>query len=250
VTSALNPTEPARTRNRGSRRPAAVLGGLAAVLLLVTACGTSSPAASSTSAASSRTTAASAAPGTINCSYEPGGSAAKEVELPAENEPTLGSATAAIALTGGTIDIELDRATAPCTVGSFVHLAESGYYDDTPCHRLTKSAGLSVLQCGDPSGSGGGGPGYTYADETNPDMVYPAGTVAMANAGPDTNGSQFFLVYEDSTLPPDYTVFGEMTGGLDVLRAIAAKGIAGSGQMTKPVDPITISTITITDGPG
>ena len=156
-------------------------------------------------------------------------------------------ATAAINLTGGTIDIELDRATAPCTVGSFVHLAESGYYDDTPCHRLTKSAALSVLQCGDPSGTGGGGPGYTYADETNPEMVYPAGTVAMANAGPDTNGSQFFLVYEDSTLPPDYTVFGQLTGGLDVLRAIAAKGIVRSGQMTKPVDPITISTVTIED---
>jgi peptidyl-prolyl cis-trans isomerase B (cyclophilin B) len=219
---------------------------LAVVLVLTAACGTSRPAASS-NAAGSRTAAPSAAPGTVNCSYEPGGSAAKDVDLPPENEPAVGPATAAINLTGGTITIELDRATAPCTVGSFVHLAESGYYDDTPCHRLTKSAGLSVLQCGDPSGSGGGGPGYTYADETNPDMVYPAGTVAMANAGPDTNGSQFFLVYQDSRLPPDYTVFGRMTSGVDVLRAIAAKGTTGSGQMTKPVDPVTISTVTTTD---
>jgi len=244
VTSAFNPTAPAKTRER---RSAAVIGGLAAVLLLITACGTSSSAAPSTSAASSKSAAASAAPGTVNCNYEPGGTAAKDVELPPENEPNIGPATAAINLTGGTVTIELDRATAPCTVGSFVHLAESGYYNDTPCHRLTKSSGLSVLQCGDPSGTGGGGPGYTYADETKPDMLYPAGTVAMANAGPDTNGSQFFLVYEDSTLPPDYTVFGEMTGGLDVLRAIAAKGISGSGQMTTPVDPITISTIAVTD---
>jgi peptidyl-prolyl cis-trans isomerase B (cyclophilin B) len=243
----LNPAAPAKTRRRGTPRAVAALGLIAAVLLLAAACATPTPAASSPNAASNRSTAPSAAPGTINCSYEPGGSAAKDVALPAENEPDVGTATAAINLTGGTIDIELDRATAPCTVGSFTHLAESGYYDDTPCHRLTKSAGLSVLQCGDPSGTGGGGPGYTYADETNADMVYPAGTVAMANAGPDTNGSQFFLVYEDSTLPPDYTVFGEMTGGLEVLRAIAAKGTTGSGQMTKPMDPITISTVTVAD---
>ncbi|MET0965897.1 MAG: peptidylprolyl isomerase [Nakamurella sp.] len=233
------------TGNRGRRRAGAAIA-LAAVLVLSTGCATSTPAASSATAGS-RSAAASAAPGTVNCSYEPGGNAAKDVELPPENEPSVGPATAAINLTGGTIDIDLDRATAPCTVGSFVHLAESGYYDDTPCHRLTKAASLSVLQCGDPSGTGGGGPGYTYADETNPEMVYPAGTVAMANAGPDTNGSQFFLVYEDSTLPPDYTVFGKMTGGLDVLRAIAAKGTTGSGQMTKPVDAITISTVTIED---
>jgi peptidyl-prolyl cis-trans isomerase B (cyclophilin B) len=242
----INRLDSSSTGTRGRRREGAAIA-LAAVLVLSTACATSTPAASSAGTAGSRSAAASAAPGTVNCSYEPGGSAARDVELPPENEPSVGPATAAINLTGGTIDIDLDRAAAPCTVGSFVHLAESGYYDDSPCHRLTKSAGLSVLQCGDPSGTGGGGPGYTYADETNPEMVYPAGTVAMANAGPDTNGSQFFLVYEDSTLPPDYTVFGQLTGGLEVLRAIAAKGTAGSGQMTKPVDAITISTVTIED---
>ena len=233
------------TGNRGRRRGGAAIA-LAAVLVLSTGCATSTPAASSATAGS-RSAAASAAPGTVNCSYEPGGSAARDVELPPENEPSVGPATAAINLTGGTIDIELDRATAPCTVGSFVHLAEAGYYDDTPCHRLTKAASLSVLQCGDPSGTGGGGPGYTYADETNPEMVYPAGTVAMANAGPETNGSQFFLVYEDSTLPPDYTVFGQLTGGLDVLREIAGKGTSGGGKDGAPIDPITISTVTIED---
>ncbi|MET0865257.1 MAG: peptidylprolyl isomerase, partial [Nakamurella sp.] len=220
----------AKTRRSRSRRLTPVLGSIAALLLFITACGSATPGSSSTSAAGSRSTAASAAPGTVNCYYEPGGSAAREVDLPPTNEPSIGPATAAINLTGGTIDIELDRATAPCTVGSFVHLAESGYYNDTPCHRLTKSAGLSVLQCGDPSGSGGGGPGYTYADETNPEMVYPAGTVAMANAGPDTNGSQFFLVYADSQLPPDYTVFGTITTGLDVLTGIASKGTSSGGR--------------------
>ena len=128
-----------------------------------------------------------------------------------------------------------------------MHLAQSGYYNDTPCHRLTKAGSLSVLQCGDPSGTGGGGPGYTFADETNPDMVYPAGTVAMANGGPDTNGSQFFLVYADSQLSPDYTVFGTITQGLDVLTGIAAKGTANGGKDGKPVDPVTISTVTVTD---
>lgn len=229
-------------------RNAAVAALALATLLTTAGCAASaSSSASSVSAAGSRSAAASAPAGTVNCNYEPGGTAAKQVDLPPENEPSVGPATAAINLTGGTVTVELDRVTAPCTVGSFVHLAESGYYNDTPCHRLTKASSLSVLQCGDPSGTGGGGPGYTYADETKPDMLYPAGTVAMANAGPDTNGSQFFLVYEDSTLPPDYTVFGKMTGGLDVLRAIAAKGTTGSGQLTKPVDPITISTVTVTD---
>jgi peptidyl-prolyl cis-trans isomerase B (cyclophilin B) len=112
---------------------------------------------------------------------------------------------------------------------------------------MTASTSLSVLQCGDPSGTGGGGPGYTYADETQPDMVYPAGTLAMANAGPDTNGSQFFLVYEDSALPPDYTVFGTVTQGLDVLQGIAAKGISGGGTDGAPVEPVTISGVTVTD---
>jgi peptidyl-prolyl cis-trans isomerase B (cyclophilin B) len=224
--------------------------GLLAVAMLVgvTACGSSSSgtAASSTTRASTAAGSPSAAPaGFVNCEYTPGGKTAKQVGLPDAQEPTTGNATATIALGQGPVTIELDRATTPCTVGSFVHLAEAGYFDNTPCHRLTGSSTLSVLQCGDPSGTGSGGPGYTYADETTPSMTYPAGTVAMANAGPDTNGSQFFLVYEDSTLPPDYTVFGTMTGGLDVIQGIAAKGITGSGNATKPVEPVTISTVTV-----
>lgn len=208
--------------------------------LLLTACRSTAPAA---------TPAPTSVPaGSVACTYTPTTRpAAKEVDLPPPVEPNTGTATAEIALTGGTVAIELDRATAPCTVGSFVHLAQSGYYDDTPCHRLTAASSLSVLQCGDPSGTGSGGPGYSYADETNADMVYPAGTVAMANAGPNTNGSQFFLVYADSTLPPDYTVFGTITSGLDVLTGIAARGITASGNATAPVQPVTISAITVTD---
>ena len=104
---------------------------------------------------------------------------------------------------------------------------------------------LSVLQCGDPSGTGSGGPGYTYADETTPDMTYPAGTVAMANAGPDTNGSQFFLVYEDSTPAAGLHGVRHHHRRTDVIQGIAAKGITGSGNATKPVEPVTISTVTV-----
>lgn len=213
-------------------------GLLACILLFTAACGTSTPAAPAVTA--------TAPAGSVVCSYVPSSRpAAKQVDLPPAVEPATGIATATIELTGGAVQVELDPLTAPCTVGSFVHLAESGYFDDTPCHRLTAAASLSVLQCGDPSGTGSGGPGYTYADETNPDMVYPAGTLAMANAGPNTNGSQFFLVYADSTLPPDYTVFGSITDGLDVITDIAAQGITGSGNATAPVQPVTISSVTV-----
>lgn len=214
---------------------------LGAIALLTTACGSqSTPAASSTQAAP-------AAPaGSVNCSYVPSPrAAAKDVSVPPTVEPATGSATATMELTGGSVQLELDRQAAPCTVGSFVHLSQAGYYDNTPCHRLTSSPSLSVLQCGDPSGTGGGGPGYSYADETDPEMTYPAGTVAMANAGPNTNGSQFFLVYADSTLPPNYTVFGTITEGLEVIEGIAAKGTTSGGPDGTPVDPVTISAVTV-----
>jgi peptidyl-prolyl cis-trans isomerase B (cyclophilin B) len=126
----------------------------------------------------------------------------------------------------GDLTLELDADAAPCTVNSFGSLTRNGYYDNTPCHRLT-TTGIFVLQCGDPSGSGTGGPGYRYGDENLPTgqhPAYPRGTVAMANAGPSTNGSQFFLVYKDSEIDPNYTVFGTITSGLDVLDKIADGG--------------------------
>lgn len=219
-----------------------VLGAISVVVIGfgLAACGSSTPTPTAAG------TTASAPAGSVSCSYIPSArGAAKDVGQPPAVEPATGSSTATMELTGGSLTIELDRATAPCTVGSFAFLSEAGYYDDTPCHRLTSAPSLSVLQCGDPSGTGSGGPGYSYADETNPDMVYPAGTVAMANAGPDTNGSQFFLVYANSSLPPDYTVFGTITQGLDVLTGIAAKGTTGGGRDGAPADPVTISSVTI-----
>ena len=114
-----------------------------------------------------------------------------------------------IGTTVGDLEATLDREKTPCTVNSFVSLAEQGYFDDVKCHRMT-TAGIFVLQCGDPSGTGSGGPGYSFGDELDGTETYGAGTLAMANAGPDTNGSQFFIVYADSELPPAYAVFGHV----------------------------------------
>ena len=130
-----------------------------------------------------------------------------------------------------TVDFTARQALTPCTINSFAHLATTRFYDGSPCHRLT-TQGIFVLQCGDPSGTGSGGPGYAYDEEHLAGSTYPAGTLAMANAGPGTTGSQLFLVYRDTELDPNYTVFGRVTEGLDVVEAVAAAGAqpAGDGQ--------------------
>ena len=166
--------------------------------------------------------------------------------------------SASMATNQGNIGLQLDNGKAPCTVNSFASLAEQGYFNDTPCHRLTTTEGLSVLQCGDPTGEGTGGPGYQFANEypTNqyqPDdpalqepVVYPRGTLAMANAGPGTNGSQFFLVYRDSQLPPNYTVFGTIDEtGLATLDKIAEAGVTGGGQDGKPTLDVQVKSIAL-----
>ncbi|MBE1876754.1 peptidylprolyl isomerase [Myceligenerans pegani] len=145
------------------------------------------------------------------------------------------------------ITLELDGAAAPQAVASFVTLAGEGYFDGTGCHRLTTS-GIYVLQCGDPTFTGTGGPGYEFGPIENApeDDVYPAGTVAMARQGGngESMGSQFFLVYEDSQIPSDeaggYTVFGEITSGLDVVRAVADEGVADGATDGEPAGPVTI----------
>jgi len=123
----------------------------------------------------------------------------------------------------GTIKIRMLTSDAPCTVNSFRFLASKKYFDNSHCHRLT-TKGIFVLQCGDPFGTGSGGPGYMYQDENLAGATYGAGTVAMANAGPDTNGSQFFITYKDTTLKPLYTPFGVVVSGLDIVRKVAAYG--------------------------
>ncbi|MCP9272885.1 peptidylprolyl isomerase [Mycolicibacterium arenosum] len=156
----------------------------------------------------------------------------------------------------GPIGLQLDNAKAPCTVNNFASLSQQGFFDATTCHRLTTSESLGVLQCGDPTGSGTGGPGYQFPNEypTNQyrladpalkePVLYPRGTLAMANAGPGTNGSQFFLVYADSQLPPSYTVFGSIdTTGLGLLDKVAAAGVKGGGDDGPPNLAVTIDQV-------
>ena len=134
--------------------------------------------------------------------------------------------------TQGTITVRMLTAKAPCTTFSFRFLASGGYFSKTHCHRLTVQR-IYVLQCGDPTGTGSGAPGYSFNDENLAGATYPAGTVAMANAGPDTNGSQFFFTWKDTTLAPNYTPFGTVISGMDVLQKIAA---AGDDSQNNPGD--------------
>jgi peptidyl-prolyl cis-trans isomerase B (cyclophilin B) len=187
----------------------------------------------------------SSAGSTTTCDYPAAGSAVKEVEPPSTKAPDTGDVTLTIGTTVGDLKATLGRDATPCTVNSFVSLADQGYFDDVACHRLTTS-GIFVLQCGDPSGTGGGGPGYSFADELDGTETYEAGTLAMANAGPDTNGSQFFIVYADSSLPPAYTVFGHVDdAAVKTVEAVAKKGVAGGGGDGAPKEDVTITSVTV-----
>jgi len=183
-------------------------------------------------------------PASVTCEYPADGEPAKPVEPPAGGDVSAqGTVPVTLQTSAGTIPLTLDRALAPCAVHSFVSLAEQGYYDATTCHRLTTGATLQVLQCGDPTGEGTGGPGYSFADEVFPELTYGRGVLAMANSGPDTNGSQFFMVYGDAQLPPNYTVFGTISPeGLQVIDEIARRGQdQGRGPTDgAPVEPVTI----------
>lgn len=138
---------------------------------------------------------------------------------------------------------------APITITQLATLAKGGYFNNSLCHRLT-TQGLYVLQCGDPTATGTGGPNFTYGDENLPaatDNNYPAGTVAMANSGPGTNGSQFFLVFADTTLGANYTIWGTITQGLDIVKAIAKAGVKGGGADGTPNQTIVINRVIITN---
>lgn len=240
-------------------RRIAAAGLLVATVLTGCSTRTGGEAVSGTSAPSTSAGSESAAAGDADCRF---------VETPGQPAPAglppdgdVAATQVVLATDSGPVTIALTPDDAPCTVRSFVHLTGKKFYDGTVCHRLTTAASLKVLQCGDPDGNGTGGPGYTIPDElptslpaAEPDasgqqlVTYPRGTVAMANAGPDTGGSQFFLVYADSTLPPSYTVFGTIDAtGLAALDAIAARGIGagGSGEDGPPATPVTITTATV-----
>ena len=149
----------------------------------------------------------------------------------------------------GNIVVTTVGAKAPITITQLATLARGGYFNGSLCHRLT-TKGLYVLQCGDPTATGGGGPNFTYRDENLPTESlnnYPAGTVAMANSGPGTNGSQFFLVFADTTLGANYTIWGSITQGLDIVKAIAKAGVKGGGADGTPNQPIAINRVTVSN---
>lgn len=192
---------------------------------------------------------AEALPPTVSCTYNE--TEESDVPLPeSEDVSTEGTVTVNLETNQGPIGMELDRSVAPCTVNAIMHLAEQDYFDNTLCHRLVTD-GIYVLQCGDPTGTGAGGPGFEFANEYPTDeasdeelaapVLYPRGSIAMANSGPDTNGSQFFLNYDDSPLPPTYTYFGQIDDeGLATLDSIAEAGVDGGQPDGQPAEQVTI----------
>ena len=222
---------------------------MAVLVATLTACGGSSSSSVAADVSSSPSVKASA--GATTCDYPADTTVppAKKVDPPPSTPTVTGTVKATIDTSVGTLGATLDAAKAPCTVNSFVSLAGQGYFDDTPCHRLTTAAAqFYVLQCGDPTGTGTGGPGYTIPDELSGTETYTPGTLAMAKTtAPNSGGSQFFVVYKTSGLPPDYTVFGHLSpSGLDVVRKVAAKGSdnafnPGDGH---PLEKVTITKVT------
>jgi peptidyl-prolyl cis-trans isomerase B (cyclophilin B) len=240
-----------------------IVGGVA--FLASTLGGDSSDAASASGSTSAPATSASASPSASSspsvsaaasgCTYTKSSApASKPVSIATYDKSKAASYkqpfTATIKTNEGDLVVDLAADKAPCTTNSFKHLAQSAFFDNTTCHRLTTS-GIYVLQCGDPTGSGSGGPGYQFGVENAPkDGVYPAGTLAMARTSdPGSNGSQFFIVYKETKLPDPngYTVFGKVTKGLDVITKVAAAGSDdsnGSGD-GKPKTKVDIESVTI-----
>jgi peptidyl-prolyl cis-trans isomerase B (cyclophilin B) len=220
-------------------RKLAVLLLPAAAAVLLTSCGQSDTTSGSASPAQTSTAASPTAQGA--CTYTPTGGAARQVNLPPSDPAPAKSVK--ISTNRGAFAATLNDTTTPCTANSFTSLAKQGYFNKTKCHRLT-TQDIFVLQCGDPTASGTGGPGYSFADELNGKETYPAGTLAMANSGPNTNGSQFFIVYAETPLPPSYTVFGKVdAAGLQVVKKIAAAGTTNGSPDGAPKQDVVIESV-------
>ena len=151
------------------------------------------------------------------------------------------SYTAVLNTSAGAITVELLAGEAPNTVNNFVFLARQGFYDNVIFHRTIEGF---MIQGGDPTGTGGGGPGYRFADEPV-QRPYSRGILAMANAGPNTNGSQFFIMHADYPLPPNYTIFGQAVAGLETIDAIATAPTQPGGEGSTPVNPVVIQSVEI-----
>ncbi len=252
--------ELAKKRRRNLSIVAAVIAALVVVgaALLITGVFSGDD---DTTASADPTPGSSAAPttnadGTVSCTYttdESGNPDLEDVGTPPTPEatPAEGTSTLLMSTTQGDLTLTLDRAAAPCAAASFTYLAQQQFFDGSPCHREVNQPTFGVLQCGDPTGSGSGGPNYKFAEEVTPETTYPRGTIAMAkSAAPASTGSQFFLCFTDTELPPEYTAVGTVDeAGLAVLDQIAAAGNDGSFEPSPgggaPTTPVTINTMTV-----
>jgi peptidyl-prolyl cis-trans isomerase B (cyclophilin B) len=246
-----------RARRARRARLATVIGAACCVVIGIGVGGyfllrPGSNAATASSATATPTPTASptpteAAEPATHCTYVSSPPAARSVGTPPAKPNYTASYRATVVTNRGNVVIDLLNSKATCTVNSFVYLAAKNYFNNTKCHRLTTSGSPLVLQCGDPTGTGSGGPGYKFADENTTGATYSAGTVAMATSGANTNGSQFFIVYKNSTLSPNYTPFGKVVSGLGIIQNVAKAGSDnsnGSGD-GHPKEPVVIERVTI-----
>ncbi|MGY1786288.1 peptidylprolyl isomerase [Geodermatophilus sp. SYSU D00698] len=233
-------------------RPARAGAGVTGALLALSACtGTVPGSASPVPDGPGDAAGGGAGAPTVTCEWvaaRSGNPYAVEVAPPDDEVPAEGTAALRMSTSLGELTLTLDRAGAPCAAASMLHLAARGFFDGSSCHRQVDSEGLQVLQCGDPTGTGAGGPTYAFPTDVDGDETYPRGTVAMANSGQGLDGSQFFLVWGDSALPPDYTVVGTVDdGGLAVLDVVAANGNDGSLDPSPgggaPTVPVTVTSM-------
>lgn len=171
--------------------------------------------------------------------------AARPVSIPKAKQKSHGTVDVKVSTNYGPMVFRLDRELAPCAVGSLAHLAKADFYDWSQCFRLTNTARLGVLQCGDIYRQEEGGPGYEFDDEVTPSLTYPRGTIAMGNQGPGTNGSEFFVVHSFANISPDYTVMGHLVSGFRALDAIVAAGIADPDLDGPPAKPVWIKDVRV-----
>ena len=242
----------------------AVVAGLvvvvgAVIALVYSSRGDSTPTASATSSPSATASASASTSASASASASPTASAKDCTTAPTPTTktqtwsapggsplPTDKPTYLRLATNCGDVVIQMDAKAAPKTTQSMAFLAAQGYYSDSGCFRLT-TQGIFVLQCGSPTNDGQGGPGYQLPDENLPASGtnnYPAGTVAMANAGAGTGGSQFFIVYKDTTLGPSYSIWGKVVSGLDVVQKVAAAGVQGGGGDGAPNQKTVITKAT------
>jgi cyclophilin family peptidyl-prolyl cis-trans isomerase len=245
-----------RRRNLGIIATAVAVAVVVVAALLITGVfqGDDTEASADPTASAPSAAATTNADGTVACTYTPddsGNPNLQDVGTPPTPEatPTQGTSTLLMSTDQGDLTLTLDKAKAPCATASFVYLAQQAFFDGSNCHRLVVQPSFGVLQCGDPTGTGSGGPSYKYAEEVTPETTYPRGTIAMAKtSAPGTTGSQFFLCFTDTSLPAEYTVVGTVDeAGLAVLDTVAAGGIEGVGPEGDgaPATPVTIQSLSV-----